>query len=223
MFKRFVRTTALTATLTATLTAAVIASLTAAGLAQAQTAAPAAPAAAAATAAKKELVARVLQLQQPGVEAMARQLAEQPALQLMQRAGIELQRVPAERREALARDIEADVRQYVEAARPIVTDRAVKLAPTTIGPLLEERFSEDELRQVIALLESPVNRKLQQIGPEMQKAIGEKLIAETRGEVELKLRALDLAVAKRLGITPPQGAASGAASGTKPAAGSGKK
>jgi hypothetical protein len=190
--------------------------LAATGWAQAQTAAPAATATAALS--KKELVARVLQLQQPGVEAMARQLAEQPAMQLMQQAGIALQRIPVERREALARDIEADVRQYVEAARPIVTERAVKLAPTTIGPLLEERFSEDELRQIIALLESPVNRKFQQLGPEMQKAIGEKLVAETRGDVEVKLRALDQTVAKRLGITAPQGAASGAATGTKPAA-----
>ena len=33
---------------------------------------------------KKELVAKVLQLQQPGIEAMARQMAEQPAMQLMQ-------------------------------------------------------------------------------------------------------------------------------------------
>ncbi len=196
-FKQFVQTTAL-ATALAT-----------AGLAQAQ-----APAPAAASAAKKELVARVLQLQQPGVEALGRQLAEQPAMQLMQQAGVALQRMPTERRDALARDIEADVRKYVEEARPIVVDRAVKLAPTTIGPLLEERFTEDELRQIIGILESPVNRKFQQLAPEMQKAIGEKLIAETRGEVEVKLRALDQTVAKRLGIAPAQGAASGA----KPAA-----
>lgn len=164
--------------------------------------------------AKKELVARVLQLQQPGIEAMARQLAEQPARQLLQGAGQGLQRLPAERREAVARDIEADVRKYIEEATPIVRDRAVALAPTTIGPLLEERFTEDELRQVVAMLESPVNRKFQQLGPDMQKAIGEKLIADTRGEVETKVRALDQTVARRLGITP----ATGAASGAKPAA-----
>jgi hypothetical protein len=194
----------------------IAAALAAAGLVQAQTAA----APAATSAAKKELIAKVLQLQQPGVEAMARQLAEQPARALMQRAEQVMQGVPAERREALARDIEADVRQYLDAATPIVRDRAVKLAPTTIGPLLDERFTEDELRQVIALLESPVNRKFQQVGPEMQQAIGTKLVAETRGEIEPKVRALDAAVAKRLGITPPPAGGSGAngASSAKPAA-----
>ncbi|MBA4175243.1 MAG: hypothetical protein C0505_01565 [Leptothrix sp. (in: Bacteria)] len=171
------------------------------------------------SAAKKELVARVLQLQQPGIEAMARQLAEQPARQLLQGAGQALQRLPAERREAVARDIEADVRKYVEEAAPIVRDRAVALAPSTIGSLLEERFTEDELKQVIVMLESPLNRKFQSMGSEMQKAIGEKLIADTRGQVEAKVRALDQTVARRLGIAP----ATGAASGSKPAAAPAKK
>ncbi|MDP2004367.1 MAG: hypothetical protein Q8K45_01715 [Rubrivivax sp.] len=187
--------------------AAVALSFAAADTARAQAAAPA-------SAAKKELVARVLQLQQPGIEAMARQLAEQPARQLLQGASQQLQRLPTERREAVARDIEADVRKYVDEAAPIVRDRAVKLAPSTIGALLEERFTEDELKQIIATLESPVNRKFQGMAGDMQRAIGEKLVAETRGEIESKVRALDQTVARRLGITP----ASGAASGSKPAA-----
>ena len=187
---------------------AVAAVLATAGLAQAET-----------SAAKKELVARVLKLQQPGIEMMARQLAEQPAVQLMQQAGPLLQRLPEDRREAVARDIEADVRKYVEEATPIVRDRAVKLAPSTIGTLLEERFTEDELKQVIALLESPINRKLQGMAQDMQRSITEKLVAETRPEVEPKVRALQQSVSQRLGATPQPAAAPGptkaAASGAK--------
>ena len=37
---------------------------------------------------KKELVQKLLVLQQPGIEAAGKQLAEQPAAALMQRAGI---------------------------------------------------------------------------------------------------------------------------------------
>lgn len=192
----------------------VSATLAAGGLAQAQAQAPASAPAAAPSAAKKALVARVLELQQPGVEAMARQMAEQPAVQLMQQVRPLVQRLPAERREAVARDIEGDLRKFVEEATPIVRDRAIKLAPATIGPLLEERLTEDELKQVIAMLESPVNRKFQQMAPDMQRAIGARLITETRGEIETKVRALDQSVARRLGITP----AAGAASGARPAA-----
>ena len=187
------------------------AALVAAGMTHAQTAAPApTPAATPASPAKKELVVRLLKLQQPGIEAMARQLVEQPARQMLQQAGPALQRLPAERREAVARDIEADVRKYFEESAPVVAARAVNLAPSTIGPLLEERMSEDELREVITILESPANRKFQGMAGDMQRAIGEKLIAETRGEIEGKVRALDQIVARRLGISPPAAAASGA-------------
>lgn len=157
---------------------------------------------------KQELVARVLQLQQPGIEQMARQIAQQPAMQIMQQAGAALQRLPQERREALARDIEADVRKYVDESVPVVTQSAVRLAPSTIGALLEERFSEEELRQIIAILESPVNRKFQSMAPDMQRSMVEKLVAETRPTVEPKVRALEQSVARRLGVQPGGGAAS---------------
>jgi hypothetical protein len=181
--------------------------LAAAGLAQAQTPLPA-------NATKKELVARVLQLQQPGIELMARQMTEQPAVRFMQQAAGALQRVAEDRREAMARDIEADVRKYVEETTPIVRDRAVKLAPTTIGPILEEKLTEDELRQIIAVLESPVQRKFQSLAPDMQRALGEKLVAESRADVEAKLRALDQVVSKRLGLTPAPGASAPATAAT---------
>ncbi len=179
-------------------------------LAHAQTAAPA-------SAAKKELVAKVLTLLQPAVENMAQQLAQQPAVQIQQGAGQALQRMPVERREAVARDIEADLRKYVEEAVPAVRERAVKLAPSTIGTLLDERFTEEELRQIAALLESPVNRKFQQAFPEMQKALGERLVAESKAEIEPKVRALEQTVVKRLGLTPPPAGASGAKPATAPA------
>jgi uncharacterized protein len=168
-----------------------------AGLAQAQ--GPASPA-------KKELVAKVLSLQQGGVEALARNMTEQPAMQIMQQAGQVLQRLPAERREAVARDIEADLRKYVEETTPLVRDKALKLAPSTIGALLEERFTEEELRQVIAMLESPVNRKFQSMTGDMQRAISEKLVAEARPDVDPKVQALQQSVAKRLGMSPTNGA-----------------
>ena len=156
-----------------------------------------------ASAGKKEQVSRILQLQQAAIEGMARGLAEQPAMQLMQQAGPAVQRLPAERREAVARDIEADLRKYAEESVPIVRDRAVKVAPGIIGPMLEERFTEDELRQVVAMLESPVIRKFQAMAVEMQKAMTEKIVAETKADVEPKVRAMQLTVAKRLGLAPP--------------------
>lgn len=161
---------------------------------------------------KKELVAKVLLLQQPAIEQAAQALAERPAAQMMQQAGMALQsRVAEDKREAVAKEIQADVKKYADEAVPLVRERAVKLAPSTVGALLEEKFSEDELKQLIAIIESPVNRKFLQLGGEMQKVLLDKLITETQGAIEPKVKALELSIGKRLGLPAPAAAAPKAA------------
>ena len=161
--------------------------------------------------AKKELVAKVLKLQQHAIEGTAQALVEQPAAQMLQQAGVALQaRVPAEKREEVAKGIQADAKKYADEVMPLIRDRAVGLGPTTIGPLLEERFSEDELKQLAGWLESPVVRRYQQLAPEMEKALSEKLVADTRSTVESKLQALQQSIAQRLNASSaPADAASG--------------
>jgi uncharacterized protein len=166
------------------------------------------------TPAKKELVARILKVQQPGIEAMARTLVEQPAAELMGSAGAALpQRVPKEKQEAVAKEIHGDVQKYLDEAVPMVQKRAVALAPSTVGAMLEERFTEDELRQIATMLEAPAFSKFQRMGDDMQKALGEKLIADTRGSIEPKVRSLEQNIAKRLGV-PPAGGAPATGGGT---------
>lgn len=164
------------------------------------------------TATKKALVAKVLQLQQNAIEMTARALAERPAAQMMQQVGLVLQsNVAADKREAVGKEIQADVKKYLDEAVPLVRERAVKLAPSTIGVLLEEKFTEDELKQLIALIESPVNRKFIQMGGDMQKALVDKLVVETQGTIEPKVKTLEQAVAKRLGLPAPIAPVAGAA------------
>lgn len=174
---------------------------------------------AAASPAKKEMIARILKIQQPGIEALARTLAERPAVELLASAENAMAaRVPAEKRDAVAKDIQADTKKYLDEAVPLVRDRAVKLAPTTVGALLDQKFSEEELKQVVAFMESPAYLKFQSLGDEMQQALIEKVVTETRPNVETKLKALEQSVARRLGITPGAGGG-GAKAPAKPASG----
>ena len=164
---------------------------------------------------KKDLLIKILKLQQPAVEAFARGLAEQPAVQLSQQAGMALQaRISPEKREGVAKEIQTDLKKYVDEVTPIVREHALKLLPSTMGSLLDERFSEDELKQLLAIMESPVNRKFMQMGGEMQKSLGEKLVTETRSLVEPKAKVLEQSISKRLGLP--------AKSGTSPAKPAGK-
>lgn len=184
----------------------ITAALAVSTLAQAQTAASAAPAGTA----KKELVARVLELQKAGIENFGNSVAAAPLMQMRQQIGpILQQRVPEDRREAVARDIEADMKNYFEEISALTRQRAVALAPGTLGAVLAERFSEDELKQIVTSLESSVQRRFQTTMAEVQRTLGERLVSDTRGTIEPKLRALDQTISRRLGLTPAAAAASG--------------
>ena len=151
---------------------------------------------------KKELVDRIVLLQQPGVEAMARSMGEQPAAQLVMQARQIIQNVPADKRDAAVKNIDAELKKYGDDVVPLLRDRAVKIAPTIIGPELDKNFNEAELKQLIDWLESPVIKRFQDLTPNIQRSLSERLVNETRAQVEPKLTALEAAMAKQLGVTP---------------------
>ncbi len=163
---------------------------------------------------KKELVQKLLLLQRPSIEAMARQLAEQPAAQIADSARRVLQtRVAPEKREAAAKAADAELKKYLDEAIPLVREKALALADTTLGPILEEKFNEEELRQLVAWIDSPLNRKYLQVAPELQNTLAQKVVAEARPQIEPRVRTLDANLAKVLGvpIQPAQPASAGAA------------
>ena len=171
-----------------------------------------------ASASKKALAARLVVLQQPALEQLSMNLVEQPVRQLLGAIDQALKaRVPAERQEAVAKQIQEEIRKYLDEALPLVRERAGKLGSSHLGPAFEEKFTEDELRQIIAFQESAANRKLQQVLPEISNGLAQKLVAETRGTVEPRFKALDASLAKLLGITPAAGAGSAPAPSTTPA------
>lgn len=218
----------------ATALALLLASTGAFAQATAPSPAPAAPAASATVApaaaapsspAKKELIGRVLKLQQGGIERLATAMTEEPAVVLGGQASeVIAARVPKERHETVAKEIQGEVQKYLKETVPLVRKSAQQLAPATIGPVLEAKFSEDELRQVVTLLESPAYAKYQQLSGEMQQALQAKLVADTRGTVEPRVQALEKAIGERLkAATAETGAPAAsktkpAAAGTKPAA-----
>ena len=165
--------------------------------------------------AKKELVARILKIQQPSIDTMAQLLVQQSLGPLLEQVDNAVQRVPTEKREAVTKGIQADIRKYIDETVPLVRDRANKLAPTTVGPILEEKFTEDELKQVVAMLESPVLSKFQAAGGDIQRALTQKVVAETQPQVEKRFQTLEDSIGKRLGLPAP--AAGSSSGGGKPA------
>jgi hypothetical protein len=146
---------------------------------------------------KQKLVQHALSLWH--VEETAIAMVQRPALDAMNQSRIALQgRVSAQKQEATLKDIATDVQKYVDEATPIVRDNATRLKAQVIGPLLEKNFSEEELRQLVAFLESPVKKKFEQLVPEMERAYGEKIAEQSRAQIDPKLQDMTKAVGLKL-------------------------
>jgi hypothetical protein len=167
---------------------------------------------------KKELIAKVVQLHQQGIENIGRVIAGQTSQQMLQAAAQAMPRVPADKREAVGKEIQDEVKKFYDEVEPMLKKRAVELAPAVVGAAYEEKFSEDELKVVIAWLESPVSRKYSQVDREQGNALAEKVVADTRPTIEPKIKALEASVGKKLGVP-----AVGAAASAPPAAAPKKK
>jgi hypothetical protein len=154
---------------------------------------------------KKELAARVILTQQAAIDNTARGIANQTAQQVLQAASQAMDQIPAAHREQVGKEVQADVRQFHDEVEQALLERAAAITPAVMGPMLEDKFSEDELRQVVTWLESPAARKYAQLSPEMGAALQQQLISDTRPTVEPKLRALEELLRKKL--TPSPGSA----------------
>ena len=133
---------------------------------------------------KAALVKQFIDLQQPGIEALARGLVEQSSAP--DRAG--RLAVPADAsagREARSRRARPPTpSSRSTSTRPIrsCATRPCSWRRTPWDRSCEQNFSEEELRQLLAWISSPLSKKYQELNPKMQSALTEKLVAETRAE-----------------------------------------
>lgn len=143
------------------------------------------PAAQAQSAAKKELIGKLLTLQQPAIDAAARSITEQQPMQMAASARrLIMESVPEDKRMATAQAVDAELKKYVETAGPMIQASANKLATTTMTPAIDEKFTEDELRTLVSILDSPVLKKYQGLLPELTDKLLDKIIADARPNVD---------------------------------------
>ncbi|RZK99553.1 MAG: hypothetical protein EOP36_18970 [Rubrivivax sp.] len=141
---------------------------------------------------KKELVQKLMLSQQPLIDNAAQNLAEQPARQMVASAKQVLsQAVAPEKREATAKLVDAEIKKYLDSAGPLFKASASKLGASTVAPALEEKFTDDEIKQLTTILESPVLKKYQAALPDLiGPAFLEKVVLDVRPQLDPKLQAM---------------------------------
>jgi hypothetical protein len=154
--------------------------------------------------AKKALIDKIVALQQRGLaDSLAAGIVQAPLPQLSQSVRAALQQVPADKREATVKAMDAELKKFVDENVAYLRDKISKAVPTTASALLDERFNEDELKQILAWAESPVSQKFAMSNVELQKAITQKVMAESGATLEGRLKTLQTNLAKQLGLQPP--------------------
>lgn len=152
---------------------------------------------------KQALVDHVLKLW--NIDSIGQSMLQVPVADAVQQARAMLQgRAAPDKRDAAMNDIVGEAKQFMNEATPITRASADKLIPTTIAPMLAERYTEEELKQLIAILESPVKKKFEAMLPEMQKTLGEGVATDTRAVIDPKLQGLKEKIGLRLraAVTP---------------------
>lgn len=162
------------------------------------------------TPAKKELIGRILKQQQPAIEQLTISTLTRPVNELAMKAGQVIRQAPADKREALAKSVDADLKKFMDDNGPALIEKGNKLVPSTMGALLDERFTEDELKQLAAWLESPVSKKFGQAAGELQDAFAKKLMEDNGKQLDERFSVLQQNIAKQLGV-PANGQAPAAA------------
>jgi len=148
---------------------------------------------------KKELVQKLITIQQASLESTAKGLAEAPARQLVAAAQpILMQAVAPEKREATAKAVDGEIKKYLDAAGPIVRASTIKMSQGAISTAIDEKFTEDELKQLVVMLDSPVLKKYQTVLPDLSKSLVEQVVADARPQVDPKLQAAQDAIRKIL-------------------------
>lgn len=146
---------------------------------------------------KRKLIDKILTLWHP--EDVSVMMVQRRATDAMTQSRIALQgKVSAEKRDSTLRDIATDVQKYVDEVTPLAKDSAQRQMSSTVVPMLAQNFSVEELKQIVALLESPIKKKFEQFIPQAEKSLGGKVAEDIHIAVDEKGKNMTQAVGLKL-------------------------
>jgi uncharacterized protein len=170
------------------------------------------------TDAKRELAVRAVATQE-GPE--MNRIAGSAAQGLISNWNARLAGLPAAKRQSAATALDAELKKFNDDNLKLVTAEAAKVRSGALLTAYMERFSEEELKQLIALMEAPVFKKYQTLSPELGNIYVKAIVDGTRSAVETRSKAFDVAASKITGI--PAAAANIPAASAPPASAPAKK
>ena len=153
---------------------------------------------------KLEWATKAVALQQgPELERLIGQLADSATQDILQNWGPKLQSdVPPAKIEQAKERLNIELKKYFDDVSTTINGKAGKVSANALIPAYMERFTLDELKQLVAFFESPAIKKYQSAAPELGSLFVKQLIEETRADVIVRSRQFDDAATKIIGTAP---------------------
>ena len=135
---------------------------------------------------KRALAVKLAQMQQKADgEAMVEQLtgtAVQPLLAGWSQRLDET--VPPARQKEVRDKLDVELKKFADSTHKAVEAQTAKSAEAALVPIFMEKLTEEELKTIVAYMESPVSAKFQALGPDATNAWAKRIIDATKPQVE---------------------------------------
>ena len=129
--------------------------------------------------------------------------------------------VPPARQKDVRDKLDVELKKFADSTHKAIEAQVGKAAEAALVPLFMDKLSEDEMKTVIAYMESPAAIKFQSMSGDAGNAWAQKVIDATRPTVEAGIKSFDATASKIVGVPAAGGNANG--SGKAPAASGSKK
>jgi uncharacterized protein len=151
--------------------------------------------------AKRPLAVRAVAAQEgPEMDRMLAQLADSATQQMIGNWDERVAGLPAAKQQGAIAALDAELKKFNDDTLKLITAQAPKARNEVLVSAYAERFSQDELKQLVALLEAPVFKKYQTTAPELGNLFVKAIVDGTRDQVTARSKVFDAAAAKIVGV-----------------------
>ncbi|ARU06180.1 hypothetical protein CCO03_17205 [Comamonas serinivorans] len=136
--------------------------------------------------------------------ALTEQLVQSAAVPMIQGWSQRLdESVPPARQKDVRDKLDVELKKFVDSTKKTVEAQVDKTAESTLVPVYMEKFSEEELKTIVAYLESPVSSKFMTVAGDATNAWAKKVVDATKTQVESSAKAFDTAAGKIINAPAP--------------------
>ncbi len=134
------------------------------------------------------------------MDRMLAQLADSATQQMIGNWDERVANLPAAKQQSAIAALDVELKKFNDDALKVITAQAPKARNEVLVSAYAERFTQDELKQLVALLEAPVFKKYQTTAPELGSMFVKAIVDGTRDQVTARSKVFDAAAAKIVGV-----------------------